>query len=114
MHEAIIAKVCHEVNRAYCLSIGDASQPCWYDAPVWQKASAIDGVRFHQANPGSPPSASHENWLKQKEAEGWRYGPVKDPDKKEHPCFVPYDELPPEQRTKDYLFIAVVEALKGE
>jgi hypothetical protein len=36
---------------------------------------------------------------------------VKNPDAKEHPCFVPYDELPAEQRTKDYLFQAVVRAL---
>ena len=37
-------------------------------------------------------------------------GPVKDPEKKEHPCFLPYDELPLSQRIKDYLFTAVVEA----
>lgn len=44
-------------------------------------------------------------------AAGWKYGPVKDPERKEHPCFVPYDGLPPEQRAKDYLFRAVVHQL---
>ena len=39
-----IAKVCHEVNRAYCMSQGDGSQPRWEDAPDWQKQSAISGV----------------------------------------------------------------------
>lgn len=106
-----IAQVCHEVNRAYCESIGDMSQPTWEDAPEWQKSSAINGVKFHIDNPGSPPSASHDSWLKQKEEEGWKYGPVKNPETKEHPCFVPYEELPLSQRSKDYLFSAIVREL---
>jgi len=57
-----------------------------------------------------PPSASHDSWLMQKRDDGWSYGPVKDPEKKQHPCFVPYEELPVEQRLKDYLFGAVVKA----
>lgn len=107
-----IAKVCHEANRAYCESIGDTSQLKWEDAPEWQRESAIKGVEFAIANPDAPPSASHESWLAEKQATGWKYGPVKDPDKKEHPCFVSYDELPAEQRAKDHLFQAVVQALK--
>jgi len=42
---------------------------------------------------------------------GWKYGAVKDADKKEHPCFVPYEELPKEQQAKDHLFKATVSAL---
>ena len=65
------------------------------------------------ANPGSEPSHSHEEWLKEKAATGWKYGPVKDLAKKEHPCFVPYDELPPEQKAKNALFVGVVNALRA-
>lgn len=108
-----IAKVAHEVNRAYCNAIGDNSQPSWEDAPQWQKDSAIAGVNYHKANPDAKPSDSHESWLRQKEAEGWKFGPVKNPETKEHPCFVPYDQLPLEQKVKDYLFIAVVRSLLG-
>ena len=107
-----IAKTCHEVNRAYCKSIGDDSQPQWKDAPEWQKQSAISGVSYHMKNPDSKPEDSHNNWLKDKEADGWQYGLVKDPEKKEHPCFVPYDQLPAEQQTKDALFIAVVRSFE--
>jgi hypothetical protein len=112
-----IAKVCHEVNRAYCMAIGDNSQPSWENAPEWQKQSAIRGVEFHIANPDianpdAGPSASHEEWLKVKEADGWKYGPVKDPEKKEHPCYVPYEELPAEQKAKDFIFTAIVHNLK--
>jgi len=108
-----IARVAHEINRAYCAAIGDNSQPKWDDAPDWQKTSAIAGVEFHLANPEAGPDHSHQSWLAVKEAEGWKYGSVKDPERKEHPCFVPYDALPVEQKAKDYLFRAVVHALKG-
>lgn len=106
-----VAQVAHEVNKAYCEALGDSSQPSWEDAPDWQKTSAINGVKFHIANPDATPAASHESWLKQKTDEGWTYGPVKDPEKKEHPCFVPFDQLPVEQKAKDFLFRQVIHSL---
>jgi hypothetical protein len=109
-----IAKIVHEANAAYCFTIGDYSQPSWDDAPQWQKSSARNAVEFHwnnlQEGIDPRPSASHENWLEEKKAAGWKYGPVKDADKKEHPCFVPYNELPEEQRLKDYLLSSIVKA----
>lgn len=106
-----IAKVAHEMNRAYCQSIGDNSQPTWEDAPHWQKSSAIAGVKMHINNPNATPEDSHKSWLKQKEEEGWKYGPVKNGETKEHPCFVPYNELPESQRAKDYIFRQTVHSL---
>lgn len=106
-----VARVAHEVNRAYCLSIGDTSQVPWDQAPDWQRSSAKNGVRFRLQFPDAPPSASHENWLREKLAAGWKYGPVKDVEKKEHPCCVPFDGLEQAQRVKDFLFVAVVDAL---
>lgn len=109
-----IARVAHEINRAYCQALGDNSQLAWEDAPVWQRISAADGVWFHLNNPDAGPDHSHNAWMADKEAAGWKYGPVKDAERKEHPCFVPYDQLPVEQKAKDYLFRAVVHALKDE
>lgn len=106
-----IAEVCHEVNRAYCLSLGDTSQKPWPEAEEWQKTSAQKGVMFILDNPHAPISATHDSWLEEKEREGWKYGPVKDPEKKEHPCFVPYEDLPMQQKAKDYIFTAVVASL---
>lgn len=108
-----IARVAHEINRAYCAALGDHSQPAWEEAPQWQRDSAINGVEFHIENPLADPAASHQNWLDQKVSEGWTYGPVKDADLKEHPCCVPYDDLPVEQKAKDYLFRATVHALNA-
>lgn len=108
------AAAAHEANRVYCLHVlGDASQPVWDDAPDWQKASAKLGVQAVIANPDQTPEESHASWLKHKRDTGWVYGPVKDPDVKEHPCMVPYDQLPVEQRVKDALFIATVKAVIG-
>lgn len=106
-----IARVAHEVNRAYCQSIGDNSQVPWSDAPEWQQESAIKGVEFAIANPKCTPEDMHKSWVEAKAADGWLYGEVKDPEKKTHPCMVPYDQIPQEQRAKDYLFRAVVKSL---
>lgn len=111
MKVELVAVICHEVNRTYCKSIGDNSQVSWDSAPDWQKKSAINGVLFHINNPEAGPSASHEAWLNEKRLDGWKYGKVKDAGLKEHPCFVPYNELPAEQKTKDELFIAVVHSV---
>ena len=106
-----IAKVCHDVNRAYCQAMGDDSRPTWEEAPGWQIDSAVSGVHMHLDNPEATPENSHESWLAEKVAAGWVYGEVKDPERKTHPCCVPYIELPTAQRAKDYLFRAVVHSL---
>lgn len=107
------AAAAHEANRVLCLALGDTSQPSWADAPDWQKSSAIRGVEMILNNPSTTPEQSHEGWLSVKAAEGWKYGPVKNPAIKEHPCFVPYSELPAEQRLKDEMFGIVVRAVLG-
>lgn len=107
-----IARVAHEINRAYCQALGDLSIKPWGEAPEWQRESAIKGVEFHLCNPHASPSASHDAWLAEKERTGWRYGSVKDENLKTHPCYVPFDELPQEQKAKDFLFRACVHAMK--
>lgn len=102
------ARHAHEINRAYCAALGDDSQPPWDDAPGWQRDSAIAGGRATLEHPEQTPADSHAGWSAQKVADGWVYGPVKDPAAKTHPCLVPYEELPPDQRAKDYLFRAAV------
>lgn len=106
------AEICHELNRVYCRSLGDTSQPTWPYAPDWQKESAINGVKFHMDHPDAKASQSHESWLEEKRSTGWTYGEVKDPEKKEHPCMVDFKDLPLDQQVKDVLFKNTVEALR--
>lgn len=110
--EECVAKAAHEINRAYCQSVGDDSQVLWDEAPEWQKQSAISGVKLHKdGNHG--PEVSHQAWMQEKLDDGWVYGEVKDPEKKTHPCLVPFDKLPVEQQSKDYIFRAVVRVCYG-
>ncbi len=108
-----IARVCHDVNRAYCQALGDYSQAPWDEAEEWQRESAMNGVLLHLSNIDAGPEASHKSWMKEKLENGWVYGPEKNPDKKVHPCLVPFDQLPVEQQAKDYIFRAVVHAMAG-
>lgn len=108
-----IARIVHEANRALCLTLGDTSQDSWDDAPEWQRKSAINGVSGILSGAISTPEQSHEGWLAEKVTTGWTYGPVKDAKLKQHPCMVPYSQLPAEQQTKDHLFSAIVRTLEA-
>lgn len=107
--KAYCAAAAHEMNALYCRALGDFSQPPWHEAPTWARDSALKGVDGVLA--GNGPDESHASWLEEKRATGWKYGPVKDPEKKEHPCYVPYDELPPAQKLKDHVFVSTVRAM---
>lgn len=107
-----IARICHEANREYCATLGDMSQVPWIEAPEWQRESARMGVDLHLMGDFGP-EASHISWRKQKEETGWKYGPVKDAEKKEHPCMVDFKDLPPQQQAKDYIFRNIVHAFKA-
>ena len=43
----------------------------------------------------------HEVWAANRIAEGWSYGAVRDDEKKQHPCIVPYEELPETEKEYD-------------
>ena len=111
LSNVLIAEITHEANAAYCRALGDESQLRWSDAPAWQRMSAINGVRAITGGEVKGPKDSHKSWMKQKLAEGWEYGDVKDPTRKQHPCLVEYERLPFEQQTKDSIFFNLVIAL---
>jgi hypothetical protein len=107
-----IARVCHEANRGYQVAVptpGIPVAPPWDEFPADQQAGIVLGVKA--ALEGRTPEQSHQGWIDHKVANGWVYGPVKDFKALTHPCLVPYDELPPEQKVKDSLFLAVVTTL---
>lgn len=112
MNNTEIARIAHEVNRAWCEYGGDASQASWENAPEWQRESAVNGVAFHRANPDAGDSASHDSWAKEKRELGWVYGPLKNAESSPptHHCLVPFEELPAEQQFKDRLFRTIVHA----
>lgn len=107
--EAIIelaAKTAHTINNTYRLALGEAVKPAWDECPEELRNSVRNGVRGIIA--GNTPEKSHESWLTFKAQHGWSYGEIEDASKKTHPCFLPYEQLPPAQRIKDTIFHAVV------
>lgn len=108
----LIARMCHEANRWWCALNGDKTHKPWSTSPAWQKKSAINGVLFHLENPDADPADSHNNWMKEKLADGWKLGERKNADLKTHPCLKLFEALPVVQQKKDVLFRAIVHALK--
>lgn len=53
----------------------------------------------------------HDTWSVQRMAEGWTLGPERNDAKKEHPCLVPYEELP--EAEKEYDRRTAVNTLKA-
>ncbi|MBQ8593323.1 MAG: Ryanodine receptor Ryr [Bacteroidaceae bacterium] len=43
----------------------------------------------------------HEVWAQTRMEQGWTYGAVRDDAKKQHPCLVPYEALPEEEKVYD-------------
>lgn len=105
-----IARIAYEVIRVYSQTFDDLSDPDWENASQSKKDSIISDVSFHVNNPGSGIEALHDKWVKEIEADGWIHGLVKDEQKKEHPSIGPFYKLTKEERTKHYLFRAVVRA----
>ena len=52
----------------------------------------------------------HEVWAKARIDEGWTYGEKRDDIHKKHPCLVPYDELPEEE--KEYVRNTAMNTIK--
>ncbi len=58
--------------------------------------------RFSPAEVEQLAEMEHERWVADKLRAGWRFAPgSKDPESKTHPCLVPWEELPGEEKEKD-------------
>lgn len=44
---------------------------------------------------------AHDLWAAQRLKDGWTYGPQRDDAKKQHPCLVPYADLPESEKEYD-------------
>lgn len=71
-----------------------AKQPYNKDINEDQLESLLDSVVWRKTHIDITEIKSHKNWIKKKLEQGWKFGPIKDFEKKEHPDLVPYDQLP--------------------
>lgn len=103
-----VASVAHEAVRQLQRILDEQVNFQWESCSPDLQNSAISGVEKILSGEIKRPEDSHESWMRYKASEGWKYGPVKDFAKKEHPDMVPFDQLPSEQQAKDRLFFAIV------
>jgi RyR domain len=54
---------------------------------------------------------AHEVWARERIAQGWRFGKERNDARKEHPCLVPYEQLPESEKVYDRN--AALETLKA-
>lgn len=43
----------------------------------------------------------HEVWAETRIKQGWKYGSERNDEKKTHPCLIPYEDLPDEEKEYD-------------
>lgn len=109
-----VSRIVHETLRFYCRFIGDYTHLSWDRCPEDSRQSTLDGVTYHLQNPKSTPEQSHARWMEFRKSSGWSYGSTKDVVNKQHPCMVPYDDLPEQQKLKDLLFCVLVNLIARE
>ncbi len=108
-----IAKMCHEVNRAYCAALREDTKP-WGDLNEKEQEVILGRVAFHILYPDSKPNASHDNWMVKMLSDGWKYGKTHNFTEKTHPSLKPFHHLPTEQQAKDHIFRSIVhQAIKN-
>ena len=55
------------------------------------------------------PKKLHDEWVKAYIKLGWKYGPVRDVEKKTHPDMVLFEKLGRKEREKDWVFFMLCE-----
>lgn len=90
---------------------------CWYSYMLGSRnrvplnldvdhySSQRDGVTFLDMKLNATPEDNHDHWMKYKKMYGWKHGDILDSEKKEHPCMVPFSDLPSFEKYKDELAI---------
>ena len=44
---------------------------------------------------------AHDVWARERMKQGWVYGHTRNDERKEHPCLIPYEELPESEKAYD-------------
>ncbi len=103
-----IAKICHQVNRDYCIDEQIEAPPKWDEVRPDIQEGIVAGVALVIADPGITPTELHFKWCEYKEAQDWSRGEVKDFEEKTHPNLVKFKNLPDVEKRKVVMFLLTV------
>jgi len=112
MNVTQIARIAHEVNRAYCASTGSGSGLSWDKASAADRDAAVMSV-MALSRGFSTTEGVHEAWVREMSLNGWTHGDAVDVQAKKHPNLIDYASLPHEIQARDALFVAVVRGALG-
>lgn len=112
------AEIVHEVNRlvqkAVIKHTGFTRVPVsvpWAELSGVTRVSLAGALENVRASGVYRPEDSHRLWCEDKWSEGWSYGPTLDVGARTHPNLMPWDNLPPLERAKDKIVLALIGAL---
>jgi hypothetical protein len=105
-----IAVVIHEANRAIQKVMGQPIDPPWEEAD-WRQKSTLESIEAMERGEVDFEE-QHERWLTERTDEGWAYGPVKDADKKTSPLLLSWDNLPEQEKAKNYVRLAIYQVMR--
>lgn len=109
-----LGRLMHALRREIALIYGGNVPPAWEDEACTDamKASSERGALAMLVNPDMTARDEHQRWYNERWEQGWRYGPVRDNERKLHPSMRDFDELPLGERLKDLARIAMAEELR--
>lgn len=97
-----MSRIAHHCWVSYQIAAG---QPYNIELSEAQMLSQKNAMTQFLKDPGMTAEKNHENWMAYKLSIGWKPGPVRDEQKKESPCLVPFAELPEIEKKKDIMDI---------
>lgn len=114
-YEEARAKWIYEGTRLENVAAGRPINPePWEQRDEYFRENMIKAVNL-QCGPNrvTSPEELHNRWVSAYEKMGWKYGPVRNVEKKEHPDMVPFNELGKLEQDKDFVFFLMCEIVRG-
>ena len=103
-----VCKVCHDKNNELMVANGETPRGDWESLDQVDKDLTYKSVKRIIDDRTITAKDIHDEWMTNKESDGWVYGLVKDPVNKTHPLMIPFDEMSDIDKQKDQSFIDIV------
>jgi len=103
-----ISKLAHNAMADNCLQNYNINVPLWDDLPEDNRIAAFNLTAYTYDHPDITDKELHDEWVKTKLNDGWKYGIKLDNDKKENPNIVEYENIPLHFRISSNIFRNVI------
>lgn len=98
MNDNLLAEIMHLGWVGFQIAAG---QP-YNEIPTEDQLKSLrDAIENRRGKSKLSPAEEHDNWMRFKLSDGWKYGNVKDVIAKTHPDILPFEELPEIEQRKD-------------